>query len=85
MSHLQNLSWVHQSSPHWTFPSLGISIHVFHICSENVISYAHMLQKYVIKFKMQERLRDLTDFLLPMCMLLKTKKSMKLFLPSATG
>lgn len=73
MSHLQNLSWAHQSPPHWTFTSLGISIHLLHICLENVISYTHMLQKYMIKLKEQKRPRDLTAFLLPtMCILLKS-------------
>lgn len=73
MSHLQNLSWAHQSPPHWTFTSLGISIHLLHICSENVISYTHMLQKYMIKLKNQKRPRDLTAFLLHiMSILLKT-------------
>lgn len=80
MSHLQNLSWANQSPPHWTFPSLGISIHLLHICSENVISYTHMLQTYMIKLKKQKRPIELTDFLVStVCILLKNWKSEKLF------
>lgn len=43
MPHLQYPSWAHQSSRHWTYTILGVSIHLLHICSENVISCTHML------------------------------------------